>query len=74
MRVAEENTREAIYDAMARKETWATSGTRIVVRLFGGFDFADAMPGDSDWVHGYKRGVPMGGDLRRAARGPHRDC
>ena len=64
---AEENTRESIYDAMARKETWATSGTRITVRVFGGFDLAGTAPGDTDWVRiGYERGVPMGGDLHAA--------
>ncbi len=63
---AEENTRESIYDAMARKEVWATSGTRIAVRLFGGFDFAGTKPSDPGWVKiAYERGVPMGGDLRR---------
>ncbi len=66
---AEENTRESIYDAMARKETWATSGTRIVVRVFGGYDFGDVKPGDREWVRvGYSNGVPMGGDLKPAAR------
>ena len=66
---AEENTRESIYDAMARRETWATSGSRIVVRVFGGFDFATAKPGDKDWVRvGYKNGVPMGGDLQRSGK------
>ena len=65
---ADENTREAIYDAMARKETWATSGTRMVVRVFGGFDFANSRPGDKDWVRvGYQHGVPMGGDLKGSA-------
>ncbi|WP_298534879.1 DUF3604 domain-containing protein [uncultured Algibacter sp.] len=62
---AEENTREAIFDAMARKETWATSGSRITVRVFGGYDFGTAQPGDDNWVElGYKNGVPMGGDLK----------
>ena len=66
---AEENTREAIYDAMARKETWATSGTRIVVRVFGGFDFGNAKPGDREWARvGYRNGVPMGGDLKHDAK------
>jgi hypothetical protein len=67
---AEKNTREAIWDAMQRKETYATTGTRLVVRFFGGFDFkpADAhnrMPADI----GYTKGVPMGGDLSDAPAG-----
>ena len=67
---AEENTREAIFDAMARKETWATSGSRITVRVFGGFDFGDITPGDPEWIRvGYDRGAPMGGDLPSAAAG-----
>ena len=67
---ARENTRESIWDAMARKETFATTGTRLVVRVFGGWDF------EADEVHrpdfareGYKRGVPMGGDLSNAPEG-----
>ncbi len=60
---ATSNTREAIFDAMQRRETYATTGPRMTVRLFGGWDFtADDM--DADWVKaGYARGVPMGGDL-----------
>ena len=54
---------------MARKETWATSGTRIVVRVFGGYDFGAAKPGDKEWVRaGYRNGVPMGGDLKHDAK------
>jgi hypothetical protein len=61
---AEENTRESIYDAMIRKETWATSGSRITVRIFGGYNFNGAQPGDNNWVkEGYKNGAPMGADL-----------
>ncbi len=61
---AEENTRESIYDAMERKETWATSGSRITVRVFGGFDFGTTTPSDPDWARvGYAKGAPMGGDL-----------
>jgi len=61
---ARENTREAIFDAMMRKETYATTGPRMLVRFFGGWEFeaADAqhrLPGDI----GYTKGVPMGGDL-----------
>jgi hypothetical protein len=65
-----ENTREAIFDAMERRETYATTGTRMVVRFFGGFDFDakdahDRMPARI----GYEKGVPMGGDLRKAPAG-----
>ncbi|MEZ5710368.1 MAG: DUF3604 domain-containing protein [Blastomonas sp.] len=61
---AVENTREAIFDAMRRKETFATSGTRIKVRFFGGFGFDAAMLDDPALVSkAYKQGVPMGGDL-----------
>jgi len=64
---ARENTREALWDAMARKEVYATTGTRMTVRVFAGWDF------EGDEVHrpdfaeqGYLRGVPMGGDLHDA--------
>ena len=61
---AEENTREAIFDAMQRKETYTTTGTRITVRFFGGWDFEDEDAISSDMVSiGYDKGVPMGGDL-----------
>ena len=67
---ATENTREAIFDAMMRKETYATTGPRMTVRFFGGWDFDDAdthtrLPADA----GYSKGVPMGGDLRKAPQG-----
>jgi len=67
---ATENTREALFDAMKRRETYATSGTNIVVRLFGGFDFdaADAKT-RAPAIAGYAKGVPMGGDLKRAPAG-----
>ncbi|MDC9723367.1 MAG: DUF3604 domain-containing protein [Urechidicola sp.] len=62
---AEENTRESIYDAMERKETWGTSGPRIITRVFAGYDFGATQPGDDNWVEiGYKNGVPMGADLK----------
>lgn len=67
---ARENTREALWDAMARKEVYATTGTRLVVRVFGGFDFTAQDLERSDFAEqGYQRGVPMGGDLKRAPAG-----
>ena len=67
---AEENTRGAIFDAMRRKETFVTSGTRIKVRFFGGWDYADDLHERSGMVEAaYAGGVPMGGDLESAADG-----
>jgi hypothetical protein len=61
---AEENTRDAIFAAMQRRETYATSGTRPTLRVFGGWDFEPALCGEVDLAtQGYARGVPMGGDL-----------
>jgi hypothetical protein len=67
---ATENTREAIFDAMVRKETYATTGPRMLVRFFGGWDFAkeDAMSRLPAGI-GYEKGVPMGGDLYSAPAG-----
>ena len=69
---AEENTRESIFAAMQRKETFGTSGVRIKVRLFGGWDFRPDVLNQKDWVKtGYTNGVPMGGDLpKRAGKEP----
>ena len=61
---AEENTRESIFNAMKRKETYATSGSRMKVRFFGGWDYPAATCESYDAVRaGYDGGVPMGGDL-----------
>ena len=67
---ARENTRRSIFDALRRKEVYATTGTRIRVRVFGGWDFAPEDITTGDFVaEGYGRGVPMGGDLRQAPSG-----
>ena len=67
---ATDNTREALWDAMQRRETYATTGPRMVVRFFGGWEFSksDIQTRDLAAV-GYGKGVPMGGDLRAAPAG-----
>jgi hypothetical protein len=62
---AQENTREAIWDAMARREVYATTGPRITVRFFGGWSYtADDLNSRAPAFRGYEKGVPMGADLR----------
>jgi hypothetical protein len=65
---ATENTREALWDAMKRKEVYATTGTRLTVRVFAGWDFTADEVHRPDFARtGYTRGVPMGGDLVSAS-------
>jgi hypothetical protein len=67
---AEQNTRESLFDAMHRKEVYATTGPRIQLRFFGGWDYLASDVSASDRVAiGYKKGVPMGGDLGKAPAG-----
>ena len=69
---AKANTRAAIFDAMTRREVYASTGPRMTVRVFGGWDFTtDDLKGD--WVRaGYARGVPMGGELKPGKGGAPR--
>jgi hypothetical protein len=67
---AKDNTRKALFDAMERKEVYATTGPRMMVWFWGGWEFEEAdaksrLPGEV----GYRKGVPMGGDLRKAPAG-----
>lgn len=67
---AEENTRASIWDAMKRKEVYGTTGPRMFVRFFGGWDFvAEDALGRNPGAIGYGKGVPMGGDLPPAPEG-----
>ena len=67
---ATDNTREALWDALARKEVYATTGTRMLVRVFAGWDFKNEDVQRPDFAKtGYQRGVPMGGDLTNAPKG-----
>jgi hypothetical protein len=66
---ATSNTRAAIWDAMMRRETFSTTGPRMTVRFFGGYDFADSDAAGDVAKAGYAKGVPMGGDLKAAPAG-----
>jgi hypothetical protein len=67
---AEENSREALFEAMQRRETFATSGTRILPRFFGGWELPDDLCADPNFVElAYDQGVPMGGDMFEAPAG-----
>lgn len=67
---ARANTRTAIWDALKRKEVYATTGTRMTVRLFAGWDFGKDEVRRPDFAaQGYARGVPMGGDLTKGPKG-----
>jgi hypothetical protein len=67
---AEQNTRDSIFAALRRKETFATSGSRIRVRMFGGWTYQAATVKGPDWVkQAYTQGVPMGGDLPARPQG-----
>jgi hypothetical protein len=67
---ATENTRAALFDAMERKETYATTGSRMIVRFFGGWEFNDDdLRSRQPAFVGYEKGVPMGGDLTTAPDG-----
>ncbi len=62
---AQENTRESLWDAMERKETYGTTGSRMTIRFFGGWEFTSADAGSPNLADvGYAKGVPMGAELR----------
>ena len=66
---AKENTRESLFDAMQRREVYATTGPRMTVRFFGGWQYTPADAAGDVAAAGYGKGVPMGGDLTAAAAG-----
>lgn len=69
---AEERSRDAIFGSLQRRESYATSGTRIIVRMFGGWDYSMSLCGGSDRAlaeEGYTKGVPMGGLMKKAPAG-----
>jgi len=67
---ATENTRAGIFEAMERRETYATTGSRVLVRVFAGWEFeADDIHRADFAEHGYAQGVPMGGELQKAGKG-----
>jgi hypothetical protein len=67
---AQENTRESIFDAMQRKETYATTGSRMIVRFFGGWEFESKDANNRLPARvGYAKGVPMGGNLSAPPKG-----
>ena len=67
---ADENTREALFRAFQRREVYATTGTRLRVRFFGGWSFREEDASARDLAEiGYRRGVPMGGDLTAVPEG-----
>lgn len=70
---ATENTREAVFDAMARREVYATTGPRMIVRFFGGWEYTpEDLNSRQPAFRGYEKGVPMGGDLpaRKGGKAP----
>lgn len=67
---AKENTREALFEAMRRRETYGTTGPQIKLRFFGGWSYSEGDVGSADFARrAYDKGVPMGGELSNPARG-----